>query len=389
MAAAACADFRAGLIGEGTALSDIIIEDERHETRPREPEAAFLQLTVAARLSLIGLFALALMAALYVTRTITVPVLLAIAVGTILAPIVGWAEKRRVPRAISTVLVVLLVFCLLIFFAVALTVPLSDWIGRASELGTLLKSKFQNLREPLAALGDLYNSLQSIGKAGAQAGQTIQVEASPNASVVETGLTVLTPAISQLLIFFVSLIFYLIFKESFKQGAVLAFTTRGTRLRVLRVYNRVEERLTRYFSTFSMINVGLGLVITLAMWVVGMPNPLLWGVLAALLNFFPYLGPAIVTITLIVASLLSFPTLGQAILPPIVYTVIHVIEGEFLTPAVLGYRLSVNPFFLFLSVVFWTWMWGAIGAFLAVPIAMITATVIETVRSSHEQPNLP
>jgi predicted PurR-regulated permease PerM len=369
-------------------LTDIIIEDERHESRPAEPETAFLQLTVAARISLIGLFALAVMAALYITRTITVPVLLAIAVGTILAPIVGWAEKRRVPRAVSTVLVVLLVFCLLTFFAVALTVPLSDWIGRASELGTLLKSKFQNLREPFAALGDLYTSLQSIGKAGA-AGQTIQVEASPNANVVETGLAVLTPAISQLLIFFVSLIFYLIFKESFKQGAVLAFTTRDTRLRVLRVYNRVEERLTRYFSTFSMINVGLGLVITLAMWVVDMPNPLLWGVLAALLNFFPYLGPAIVTITLIVASLLSFPTLGQAIMPPVVYTVIHVIEGEFLTPAVLGYRLSVNPFFLFLSVVFWTWMWGAIGAFLAVPIAMITATVIETVRSAPEQPNLP
>lgn len=364
-------------------------QNGRREVQPEADEAAIFQLTVAARMALIGLFVLALLAALYITRTITVPVLLAIAVGTILAPIVGWAEKRRVPRAVSTVLVVLLVFCLLIFFAVALTVPLSDWIGRASEIGTLLKAKFQNLREPFAAIGDLYSSLQSIGKGTQEVSEAIRVETPPNANVVETALAVLTPALSQMLIFFVSLIFYLVFKEDFKQGAVLAFSTRDTRLRVLKVYNGVEKRLTQYFATFSMINVGLGLVITLAMWLAGMPNPLLWGVLSALLNFFPYLGPAVVTITLLVASLLSFPTLGQALIPPALYTVIHVIEGEFLTPAVLGYRLSVNPFFLFLSVIFWTWMWGAIGAFLAVPIAMVTATVIQTVRNSQDQPSLP
>lgn len=366
-----------------------IIRDKRGDVQTETGDAAIFQLTVAARIALIGLFAFAVLAALYITRTITVPVVLAIAVGTILAPIVGWAEKRRVPRALSTVLVVLMVFCLLIFFAVALTVPLSDWIGRASEIGTLLKAKFQNLREPFAAVGDLYSSLQSIGKGTQQVSEAIRVEAPANANVVETALAVLTPALSQMLIFFVSLIFYLVFKEDFKQGAVLAFTTRDTRLRVLKVYNRIEARLTQYFATFSMINVGLGLVITFAMWVVGMPNPLLWGVLAALLNFFPYLGPAVVTITLLVASVLSFPTLGQALMPTLVYTVIHVIEGEFLTPAVLGYRLSVNPFFLFLSVIFWTWMWGAIGAFLAVPIAMITTTIIETVRGSQEQPSLP
>jgi predicted PurR-regulated permease PerM len=343
-------------------------------------DASMLSLRAAGQVALIGLFVLALMAALYVTKGIVVPVLLAVIIGTILSPLVGWLQIYRIPRTASAIAIVTMLFGLLAFFAVVLTAPLTDWIGRSWELGSLLRAKLQDFREPLTALTDLYASLQSIGRDGAQAGEQIIVEASPDKSVTETAIAVLTPAISQLLIFFVSLIFYLIFKNDFKFSAVLAFSSRDTRLGILRVYNQVETRLTQFFTTFSLISIGLGAAVTLAMWMVGMPNPLLWGVLSALLNFFPYLGPAIVTIALIVASLLSYPTLAEATMPPLLYTLLHVIEGEFLTPTILGYRMSVNPFFLFLAVIFWTWMWGPIGAFLAVPIVMIIMTILETLR---------
>jgi predicted PurR-regulated permease PerM len=360
------------------------------ETRASEPEThvdVTAHLTIAAQIAVIGLFMLAALVALYVARGVAVPVILAVIVGTILAPLVAWLEGRRVPRVVSTILIVLVLFSLLTFLAVALTAPLADWIGRASELGALLRSRLQNFREPIAALQDLYRSLQSIG--GGDAAQAVKIEASPNASIVETAISILTPALSQLLIFFVSLIFYLIFKNDFKASAILVFSTRETRLRILRIFNSIEQRLARFFATFTVINVVLGVAITLAMWLIGMPNPLLWGVLAAILNFLPYLGPAIVTIALIVASLLSFPTLTQAAIPPLVYTVVHVIEGEFLTPSVLGYSLAINPFLLFLSVIFWTWMWGPIGAFLAVPMAMITVGVLEHLFPAPEHPSLP
>jgi predicted PurR-regulated permease PerM len=360
------------------------------ETRASDAEThvdVTAHLTIATQIAVIGLFMLAVLVALYVARGVAVPVLLAVIVGTILAPLVAWLEHRRVPRVVSTILIVLVLFGLLTFLAVALTAPLADWIGRASELGALLRSRLQNFREPIAALQDLYSSLQSIGGGGG--GQAIKIEASPDASIVETAISILTPALSQLLIFFVSLIFYLIFKNDFKASAILAFSTRETRLRILRIFNSIEQKLARFFATFTIINVVLGVAITLAMWLIGMPNPLLWGVLAAVLNFLPYLGPAIVTITLIVASLLSFPTLTQAAIPPLVYTIIHVIEGEFLTPSVLGYSLAVNPFLLFLSVIFWTWMWGPIGAFLAVPMAMITVGVLKHLFPAPEHPTLP
>jgi predicted PurR-regulated permease PerM len=353
------------------------------------PLGSRLSLTAAAQMALIGLFALAFLAALYVSRSVTVPVLLAVVIGTILSPLVAWAQAHRTPRIASTILIVSLLFGLLAFFAAVLTAPLADWIGRSWELGSLLRSKLQDFREPLATIRELYSSLQTIGQDATEAGGKIMVEASSEKSVAETAIAVLTPAISQLIIFFVSLIFYLIFKNDIKISAVLTFSSRETRLEVLRVYNHVEERLTQFFTTFSLINIGLGAAITLAMWIVGMPNPLLWGVLSALLNFFPYLGPAIVTIALIVASLLSYPTLAEAAIPPLIYTAIHVIEGEFLTPTILGYRMSVNPLILFLAVVFWTWMWGPIGAFLAVPIVMITVTTFATLWPTREAPHLP
>ncbi|MGB0086463.1 MAG: AI-2E family transporter [Rhodomicrobiaceae bacterium] len=345
--------------------------------------------TLAANVSIVGLFALAVIAALYLARPVAVPVVLAIIVGTILGPIVSHLESYGIPRVASTIVIVLLLLGVFVILTAALTAPLTEWIGKASQLGSLLRSRFQDFGEPVKALQELYRSLQSLGGASGETGNAIRIEASPDTSIVQTAISILTPALSQLLIAFVSTIFYLIFKNDFKGSAVLVFSTRETRLRAIRVFNDTETNLARYFATFTAINAVLGALTTLAMWIVGMPNPLLWGVLAAVLNYLPYLGPAIVTIALIVASLLSFPTLGEAVLPPIIYTVVHVLEGEFVTPSILAYSLAVNPFFLFLSVVFWTWLWGPIGAFLAVPIAMIIVSVVEHVGTDAEKPSLP
>lgn len=344
---------------------------------------------MAGDIAAVGLFAIALIAALYLARAILVPVVLAITIGTIVAPLVSRLERYGIARAISTVAIVLLMFALFVVFSVALTTPLTEWIGKASQLGSLLRSKFQDFNEPLKALQDFYQSLQTIGGNAGEGGSTIKIEASPNASIVETAISILTPALSQLLIFFVSIIFYLIFKNDFKASAIMVFSTRETRLRTIRIFNDIESKLARFFATFTLINVVLGAVVTAVMWLVGMPNPLLWGVLAALLNYLPYLGPAVVTIALMVASLLSYPTLAEAALPPLLYTLIHVLEGEFFTPSVLGYSLAVNPFLLFLSVIFWTWLWGPVGAFLAVPIAMALVCLVQHLSTGHEKRVLP
>lgn len=352
------------------------------EQPPTSPAPDILALT--SQIAIIGLFSLAVLSVLFIGRVLIVPVVLAVVIATILGPAVSRLKKRGVPRVLSAITIVLLVFGIMVFLAVTLTTPLTDWIGRASELGWMLRSKLQSFSQPISALQDIYSELQNVGASTNGADPTIEVKPAGESSIVETALAILTPALSQLLIFFVSLIFYLIYKEDFKNFVVMTFATRGMRIKILRTYNTIESRLSRYFSTFSLINVGLAVVTTIAMWLVGMPNPLLWGVLAGLLNYLPYLGPAIVTVALAVAALLSFNTLPEALLPPLIYTLIHVLEGEFITPSILGYSLAINPFFLFLAVIFWTWMWGPAGAFLAVPITMITVSIAQQIIGEPE-----
>ena len=122
--------------------------------------------------------------------------------------------------------------------------------------------------------------------------------------------------------------------------------------------------MTTYFGTFTIVNICLGLVTVALTWFVGLPNPLLWGVLAGLLNYIPYIGPAIVVATLTVVGLVTYPTLGEVAVAPLIYLAIVTIEGQFITPAFMGRRLELNPFAVFLAIAFCTWLWGPIGAFL-------------------------
>ena len=126
----------------------------------------------------------------------------------------------------------------------------------------------------------------------------------------------LTPAVSQFILFIGALIFYLIYQTRLRNTAVLLFPDRDTRLATLRILSDVDENMTKYFGTFTIVNLCLGAATVLLTWAVGLPNPLLWGVLAALLNYIPYIGPAIVVATLGVVGLLTYPTLGEALVAP-------------------------------------------------------------------------
>jgi predicted PurR-regulated permease PerM len=163
---------------------------------------------------------------------------------------------------------------------------------------------------------------------------------------------------------------------------------RETRLSTLRTLSDIDESMTTYFGTFTIVNFCLGLVTIALTWLVGLPNPLLWGVLAGVLNYIPYIGPALVTGALAVVGLLTYPTLHEAAVPPLIYLAIVTLEGQFLTPTVMGRRLELNPFAVFLAIAFCTWLWGPIGAFLAVPLLMaLTVTLGHAL--SEEKPELP
>jgi predicted PurR-regulated permease PerM len=222
---------------------------------------------------------------------------------------------------------------------------------------------------------------------GADSGPALKVE-QPSASVVTTIFSVVTPAASQSILFVGALIFYLVYQTRLRNAAVYLCAERDARLMTLRILSDIDENMTRYFGAFTLINLCLGAATALLTWAVGLPNPLLWGVLAALLNYVPYLGPATVVATLTIVGLVTFPTLIQGLIAPLIFVGMAVVEGQFLTPAIMGRQLELNPFAVFLAIAFCTWLWGAIGAFLAVPLLMVLTVTLGHV-FAEEKPDLP
>lgn len=320
--------------------------------------------------STIGLFVIAAAFTAYVAQPILVPVVLAWAVGTILLPLIDRVEAFGVPRSFAAIASALGLLVVLVTLLSLLSVPLAYWLGRASELGDLIRQKLESFNQPMLFI-------EEIGKALSQVtgGDTPALRVDQGSNIVKGIFAVLSPAVSQMILFFGALVFFLIYRQEIKTAAIAVFRERASRLTALRILTDTEQNMSVYFGTFTLVNLCLGIVAVGLTYVVGLPNPLLWGVLAALLNYIPYIGVAIVTATLLVVGVLTFPTLGQAAIAPLAYMAITTIEGHFITPTVIGHRLTMNPFLVFVAIAFWTWMWGPIGAFLAVPLVM-TGTVI-------------
>lgn len=340
-------------------------------------------LTQASQISLIGLFVIALFWCVYVAQPVIVPLLLAWAIATILLPVVRWLRKRGIPNGIAVMMVTIFLLGIVVGLVALLSGPFTYWVGRASELAALLKEKMHTISRPLAFIEELRNSFASMAN-GAQ--PTLKVEQQP--ATVATLFSIVTPAVTQFILFVGAMIFYLIYQKRLRDAAVFFLKDRDARLTVLHTLSAVDDHMTTFFGTFTIVNICLAVITTMLTWFVGLPNPLLWGALAGVLNYVPYIGPAIVMATLSVVGIMTFSTLGEAVVAPLIFLAIVTVEGHFVTPAFMGRRLELNPFAVFLSIALWTWLWGPIGAFLAVPMLIAISVSLAHV-FSDAKPQLP
>jgi predicted PurR-regulated permease PerM len=346
-----------------------------------QPADIWLRLSQAAT---IGLFVIAVLWAAYVAQPVVVPVVLAWTIATIVLPIVRWMQEHGLPRPLAVVIITLTLLAVIVTLLAVLSTPVAYWLGRASELGMLMRQKLQMMTQPLAMLDEVRKALNAI-TVGGEGGIKVETQ---SGTLVTTLVGVLTPAVSQFILFIGALIFYLVYQKRIRSTAASFVRDRDAKLTTLRTLSDIDTNMTVYFGTFTVVNVCLGVVTILLTWLVGLPNPLLWGVLAAVLNYVPYIGPTIVTSTLAVVGLLTFPTLAEAAVAPLVYIAIVTVEGQFVTPMVIGRQLTLNPFAVFLAIAFCTWLWGPIGAFLAVPLLM-ALTVALANAFGEEKPYLP
>ena len=247
----------------------------------------------AALLATVMMGALALIAALHFGRSILLPVVAALIVGITLAPVVKVGSRFSIPQPVSALLVVvlvaLLVGSLLTFFAA----PLTEWIARAPEIGKVVQEKLRVLDYPLTVLRDIRGALLPA----ASHGPTVALESNP-AELVGAALVAITPAVSQFVLFFGTLVFFLATNAALRQKLIISFVTRNGRLRMIRIWNDIERNLVSYVGLVSLINLALGAVTTVMLYLVGFPNPVTFGLLITVLNYVPYIGPAIFALVL-------------------------------------------------------------------------------------------
>jgi len=339
---------------------------EAHDPTPFESTGNFWG--AASQTAIIVMCVLMLGTLLYFARALLLPVLCAIAVGLTLGPLIGALVKRGVPAWLVATAVMVLLAVIVNAAIIVLSGPVSSLVGRVPEFGSAFAEKLHVFDRPLAALNELQTAL-GINNAGKA------LEFNPML-IVEGMLAVVTPAALQLVlssVLFMGTLFFLILgRSSFRKNAVNWSDSRSTRLRTLKILNDIEENLGGYLLVVTVINLALGTITVVAAMLMGLPSPILWGALAFVLNYIPYVGPAIMDVLLFGIGLLTFPTLLGALLPPAVFIAVTTIEGHFLTPAIVGQRvLNLHPLAIFLSIAFWAWLWGPVGAFLATPILIV------------------
>lgn len=314
----------------------------------------------------VGIFLLLLGGFLYIGRDILLPILIAAVVSLTLAPLIRAGKNHGVSPWITALLIVIVAIGALALAAMALAGPVGEWIGRAPEIGATIKQKLVVLQTPLGALRRLQTEL--FGSAAAS-----PAPAAP--SVVLPVLAFITPAAGQLLLFFGTLLFFLVGQFGLRARLVSMFSNHESKLRFLRILNDIEKNLAGYLALVTMINAAVGTITALGAWLIGLPDPAIFGLIAAVLNYIPYVGPAIVVLVLFAVGLVSFPSLGHALIAPCGFIALTTLEGHFITPAIVGRRITLNPLMVVLALAFWTWMWGPIGAFLATPLSIIGIVV--------------
>jgi predicted PurR-regulated permease PerM len=301
------------------------------------------------------------------------PVTAAMVVAIALVPLLEWFERRGVPSRLAAGLC-LIIFLLMALFAIgSIVIPATDWVAQ-------VPSKIPKVRAALEPILDLAKNLDRfITRTAAQIqinqehARTVRIE-EPNSVM---GL--LTTSAPHLLIqVFFSLLVIFFFLAGWTAMRKKTIVSRGSfegALTTARVIQQVVDATSTYLGTITIINVGLGALTAGALWLLGMPSPVMWGGIVAVANYIPYLGPIVCALLLFLGGLMTYPDMWGALAPPAVFVGFHLIEANLFTPMVVGHRLTISPLAILVSLSFWAWVWGTTGALLAVPLLIIIKTV--------------
>jgi len=331
-----------------------------------------------AQVSTIGLAIAVAIAGLYAMRFLAAPVSLAIVVGLMLSPVAQRLENRKLPPSLSAAVAVLIFIFSVGFLVAAVAAPLTSWAGRVPEIWRELQLQLTNLSQPLDTIRSIREEIRNVT---GESNVTVSVE---DGSAMES-VALLAPAvIAQALIFLASLYFFIATRNDTRLTVLRLCSGRLLRWRVAHIFRDVEELVSNYLLAITIINICLGFAVGISLWLIDVPSAPLWGAMAGLLNFIVYIGPITMAVILLGVGFASFDSIWGSISPMLIYLLINGIEAQFVTPSVIGRRMTLNPFLVFLAITFWLWLWGPIGGFVAVPALLVFFAVARNILPGFE-----
>jgi predicted PurR-regulated permease PerM len=351
------------------AVTDGTAVDDRSDGSPAPP--------TRGRRTRHALTLLALLAALVAIDTaaaVLLPVLLGGFLALLLNPAVRWLSAGWLPRALAAALVVSSLIGGLLALGWAVHTPAMQAIEQSPRVIGELKQRVQRMTRPVLAAGKVSEALEAIESIGERAPRRrVEVVREDTAfSARFGGLLVIAASVGSTLVL---VYLFLVYGEAlFRRAVTIAPTLRDKRTTVA-IVRSVQSEISRYVGAVTLVNLALGAATAAALHLLGVRDALLWGLLAALLNFVPYIGPLVGALVLLAVGLLQFDTALPALAPAAAYLALNVLESQLVTPMVLGRNFALNPVVIVLWLLFWGWLWGALGLLLAMPM-LVCAKIV-------------
>jgi predicted PurR-regulated permease PerM len=317
--------------------------------------------------AVVGLLVLAVVYTLYFAASLLVPIAVAVFISITCSPVVRFLALWRIPQSLSAAMIVGTIMSVTALAVLALAGPAQKWLNDAPRAIRGLHADILTAKGPMADFQELADEVSELGKVDApKKTQSVVIQGPCMMENVLGGLPSMLGSVG--IVIFLSF-FLMASGDSILRKATRCGRSWSERRRIVSIARRVQSDMSRYLAAVTLINFSLGAAVALAMHLLAMPNPLLWGAMVAVLNFAPYIGALVSAAILTLVALTTFPNIAEALTVPGTFHALSILEGPVITPAELGRRIALSPAIVIVSVINWGWLWGIAGALMAVPIA--------------------
>ena len=319
----------------------------------------------------LGLF-LALPFVLSIGSVVFLPIAAALVLTVILSPLADWLSRLGLPNTLASIVALLILLGGILLALALILQPAVALVERIPTLIDTVGKRFGELRDQFEWLARINERIAALSKT---AGQREVVLATP--SLLET-VAFATPLVVLEFILTLLMTFFMVeARVRLRQKLLFGRASFGTSIKAARALREVQDRVAAYILTVAMINAGVGLVAGLGAWALGLPAPIMWGGIAMLMNFVPYIGPIVMIALTALFGIGTSETLLIGLIPAAAYLALHTVEANVVTPAVLGARFTMNPVLILIALSYFTWIWGILGALLSVPILLILTALFD------------